>query len=304
MSDYGVLSTGFVVKPLAVILSELEAKNISAFGPGVIQTEQSPLGQWNGLRADIIAALWEHILNTYQSYDPDQAEGNRLEMLARIRLLERATGELDPDFRKAITNVGRGRIDIADVTRALLSIDGVTYARTYINDTTETDEHGLAPGVVSVAVIGGDDEVVGLAVRTYMVPGVILYGNATVSSVIDGYCRSIPLVRPTIINVDLTINVRMQRDVLGCPHPAPIAVAVALIDDLHLQSSPRLLNNGDSVTLHRLRASIECQFPNVELVDFTGTRDQPETASSTNNPVEIAFTEIARLRNVTVNIVE
>lgn len=301
MADYGVLTTGFAVKPLAQILAELEASNVVTFGPAVIQSEQSPLGQWNGLRSSLVASLWEHILNVYQSYDPDEAEGNRLEILARIRLLERATGELDPDFRKAITNVGRGRIDIADFTRALLSVDDVTYARVYINDTTETDEHGLSSGVVAVAVLGGEDEDVAATARTYAVPGVILYGNTSVSSVIGGYCRTIPIVRPTVINVDLAISVRMSRDALGCPPPAPTAVAAGLVADLHLQSSPRLLNNGDDVNLHRIRASIECQFPNVEVVSFVGTRDQPETVGAENAAVEIGFVEIARLRTVTVS---
>lgn len=304
MSDYGVLPTGFAIKPLATILAELEAANVSTFGPGVIQTEQSPLGHWNGLRSNAIAALWEHLLNTYQSYDPDQAEGARLEMLGRIRLLERANNERDQDFRKAITNVGRGRIDIADVTRAMLNVSGVVYARTYINDTTAIDEHGLDPGVVSVAVLGGDDEEVAATVRAYTVPGVILYGNTTVSSAADGYCRTIPIVRPSEINVDLDISVYARRDVLGCPPPSSTAIARWLVDDLHSVSSPRVLNNGDDVTLHRIRSSIEAQFPNVEVAFFDGARDQPETEYPTDNPVLMSFTEIARLRNVSVSILK
>lgn len=302
MSDYGVLPTGFVVKPLSVILAELEAKNISGFGPGVIQTEQSPLGQWNGLRADLIAELWEHLLNTYQSYDPDNAEGTRLETLARIRLLERSAGETDGAFRKAITNIGRGRIDIADAQRTLLNVSGVTYARVYLNDTTTTDEYGLEPGVVAVVAIGGDDEEIAHLVRQYTVPGVILYGNTTVSSVYDGYCRTIPIVRPLVVNVDLDITVYTRRDALGCPPPAPTAIAAWLVSDLANVSSPRLLNNGDAVSLHRIRSSIEGNYPHVEVVSFIGSRDQPDTTYSTNVEVPISFVEIANLRTVTVHV--
>ena len=59
MTDYGVQPTGFVRKPLAVILAEIESSLITEFGPGVIQTPQSPLGQINGTFADIMAEMWE-----------------------------------------------------------------------------------------------------------------------------------------------------------------------------------------------------------------------------------------------------
>lgn len=54
MTEYGVVTTGFSRKPLTVIIAELEAANIIFFGPGLIQTSQSPMGQLNGLRADAI----------------------------------------------------------------------------------------------------------------------------------------------------------------------------------------------------------------------------------------------------------
>ena len=57
MTDYGVQSTGYVRKPLSVILSEIEASMTTEFGPGVIQTSQSPFGQLNGLMADLVAEV-------------------------------------------------------------------------------------------------------------------------------------------------------------------------------------------------------------------------------------------------------
>lgn len=75
MTDYGVTSSGYVRKPLATILAELEAAMRTQFGAGVIQTAVSPLGQLNGLVADLLAEVDERNLDLYQSYDPDQAEG-------------------------------------------------------------------------------------------------------------------------------------------------------------------------------------------------------------------------------------
>ena len=72
--------------------------------------------------------------DVYQSYDPDQAEGIRLDTLAEIRLLERAEGEADPAFRLAISNQGRAR-NIQDIARAVAGIPGVYYYHVWVNDT-------------------------------------------------------------------------------------------------------------------------------------------------------------------------
>ena len=117
---YGVDSGGFNRKPLPVILEEIEAKAKEIFGNGIIQTPESPLGQLNGLAADLITTAWEIGQGVYQSYDPDQAEGVALDRLASIRLLERMTGENDISFRQAVTNKGEARIDLADLVRAVL----------------------------------------------------------------------------------------------------------------------------------------------------------------------------------------
>ncbi|WP_377838694.1 hypothetical protein [Bosea sp. UC22_33] len=116
---YGVDPSGFVLKRLPEILAEIEAANVATFGPGVIQTDQSPLGQLNGLHADIAASVWELALSVYQALDPDQAEGVNLDRIAKLRLLTRAPGESDIDFRNAITNAGRARIDMSDLSQAL-----------------------------------------------------------------------------------------------------------------------------------------------------------------------------------------
>lgn len=301
MTTYGVTPQGFVRKPLNIILAEIEAANITEFGPDVIQTPQSPMGQWNGLRASLIAQAWELAEATYHARDPDQAEGVQLDMLGTIRLLQRGTGETDESLRQAITNQGRARVDILDVSRALAGLDGVTYSQVFINDTNAFDtETLLNPGQVAVAVMGGDDEEIAAALRAYAVPGVSFYGNTYVSSVIEGYCRTIAIIRPVVIPVTLTINVRVTNDSRDCPPPSAAVIREGLVEDF---AGDRLLRNGDDVTWFRIRSAIESRYPNVEVVSFVGERDGEEYPP--NIDVRIGFIEIATVSasDVTVNVV-
>ena len=296
--SYGVVPEGFSRKPLPIILAEIEAAMITEFGPDVIQTSQSPLGQINGLMADLIGQMWELVEDSYQSYDPDQAEGIRLDVLARIRLLMRAGGESDQSLRQAITNQGRARIDVQDVVRVVRGLDGVTYAELFINETNDFDESTLLqPGQVAVAIIGGDDEEIAAALRAYTVPGVSFYGNTYVTSEIEGRCRTVAIVRPIEVPVTLNITVRMARDFRDCPPPAVLAVRNALVEDF---LGDRLLRNGDDITFFRIRSAIEGRWPNVEVVSFIGERDG--IAQTTNEPVDIAFIEIARVSETNVTV--
>jgi hypothetical protein len=286
--SYGVLHTGFNRKPLATILAEIENANIATFGPGVIQTSQSPLGQLNGLFADLVAQLWEFAEDTYQSYDPDQAEGVRLDTLAKLRIISRGESEDDVSLRQAITNTDRARIDLQDLLRAVAGMQGVTYAQVFVNDSDATDANGLDAHSVAVAVIGGDDEEIARTVRQYVVPGIGTSGNVRVDTNIEGVCRSIFIVRPVPVSIKLSIvvNPRPGRD--GCPPPSTSAIAAGLLQDL--QTGRRLIN-GEDVTLFAVRSAIEARYPNVEVVSAVGDRDVIDGGSSL--PVAISFYEIA-----------
>ena len=285
MSSYGVQPTGYVRKPLSVILAELEAAMVTEFGPGVVQTPQSPLGQLNGLMADLLAEIDERNLDLYQSYDPDQAEGARLAILARLRLISRGALS-DGDLRQAITNSGQGRIDTQDLARALSSISGVTYSQVFVNDSGETENPELERGFVAVAVIGGDDEAIAQTLRKFIVPGVSTYGNTYVTSNVDGFCRSMSIIRPVDVEVNVNLVVRLRRDQANCPPPSTEAIRMAL-EEGWLAAR----RNGMDVSAYSLRTIVEGTFSNVEVVSFTGERDSIENA--TNEPVLIGFTEIA-----------
>lgn len=288
MTDYGIIPTGFNRKPLAVILAEIEAKNITEFGPDVIQTAQSPLGQINGVMADLVAALWEQAEGLYQSYDPDQAEGNRLDILGNLRLLTR-NGMNDEKFRQSITNFGQGRIDVQDLARAITGIAGVTYAQVFINETGEIAFDNLERGTVAVAVIGGVDEDIADVLRRYIVPGISTYGNTRVTTNVEGFCRSMSVIRPVNVLVDVDVLVRRTADQQNCPPPSTFAIKTVL-ETAWLESRV----NGQDPSFYTVRSIIEREFSNVEVVQVTGNRDGLPSPGI-NQPVPISFMEIATI---------
>lgn len=283
---YGTISTGFNRKRLPEILADIEAAHVATFGPGVIQTAASPLGQLNGLISDFVATVWELAEDTYQSYDPDQAEGVRLEQLARIRLLERTPGELDPDFRLAITNTGRARIDLADIERAVRNVTGVSWVKVWENNSATVDVNGIPATSIAVAVLGGLDADIAAVVRSYLAPGGGIYGNVQASAVIDGYCRSIALTRPAEVPISLSLTVSTSPGVGGCPPPTVVAMAQAIVEQLSGDARPV---NGADIDLHMLQMALSCRFPNVRIASALASISPAAVGAL---PVAIGFFQI------------
>lgn len=294
---YGVQPTGYVRKPLSVILAELEAAMTTEFGPGVIQTPQSPLGQLNGLMADLIAELWELAEDVYQSYDPDQAEGSRLDILGRLRLVRRAGDESDSTLRGLITNQSTARINLADLLRAVKNIDGVTYSQVFVNETSENDQNGMPRNTVAVAALGGADDEIADAITQYLIPGISTFGNTEINTFEDGFCRSLRLIRPVQIPTDLVVGIRFSPDRLGCPAPSPAAVEANLL--AYLTSPDHRPRNGQDITAYFVRSYLESQFPNtVEVVYVSGFKNGVEVIEGTGVPFE--FLEIADVKSIEV----
>lgn len=293
---YGVIPTGWKKKPLAVILAEREQANIDMFGSSVIQTPESPLGQINAILAEAEAEQWEVGEDVYQSYDVDEAEGIRLDALARLRLVQRAVGELDASLAQAIHNKGVANTRDADFYRDITNITGVTYARIFSNDTDAIDANGMDPHSVAVAAIGGDDTEIALTARRYIVPGISSFGNLAVNTLIDGFCRTIYLIRPLPVTVNVEIDVTRSNDDFGCPPPALTAIAQGFVTNMTGANRPA---NGVDITTHLVRTAVTCSFPNVEVSAVRVSRDSDPVGPA---PLAIAFLEIAdiALANVTV----
>lgn len=287
MPDFGVTPQGFVRKGLQDILSEREARNVQAFGAGIVQTPQTPTGQMNGLWSDAEAELWELLESLYRSFDPDQAEGLRLDEIGRLRLLERIPGEQDDSFAKAITNAGAANVRDADFYRAVRNLPGVTWARIVISD-GDPPVPPLSAHSVVVAALGGLDEDVAFVARQFIIPGIISAGNTRVETNIDGFCRSIRIHRPVETPVRVEVTIRKFNDRQGCPPPPNATVAAAITARLTGDERP---GNGQPITDHILRLAL-CDFPSVELVSARVRKGEGAFAPT---PATFLFNEIASL---------
>lgn len=287
---YGVQKTGYVRRPLSVILSEIEERMIEVFGEGVLQTPQEPLGQLNGLEADLIEEVDQRNLDLYQSYDPDQAEGSRLDTLFKLRLGER-NGRSDIEIRQAMTNKNEARIDVADLENALHEVEGVTFAKAYINDTEELYEEGLERGTMAVVVLGGLDSSIADAIRRHVAPGIPTRGNTLVETTYSGLSRSYYIFRPELKTVNLSVTVARRNDNFGTPPPSLTsiieAIALGWVD---------IRSNNINPDFYQIRKIIECDFSNVEVISVTATID--------GDPAEIGFNQIAEISAENIVVTE
>lgn len=296
MSNYGVKPTGFVRKPISVTLAEIEASLITEFGPGLIQTSQSPMGQINGLMSDIITELWELAEDVYQSYDPDQAEGNRLDILGRLRLIQRAAGESDSVYRRSVTNESVARVTLADLERALQNVPGVTYRAVFVNESHTTDENQMPPNTIAAAVLGGDDMEVARVINQYIPTGISTHGNMSVQILEDGRCRSLWIIRPSETPTTLDVSVRVNSAYRDCPAPSTTAIAASLLE--YLTTSQTRPKNGQRITQWLVRQHIEQAFPGIEVINLWGTKEGIDTPYQ--NDIPFTFFEMASVESVSV----
>lgn len=84
MTTYGVTEDGFVIKPLDVIQSEIEAQQRADIDPALDQTATGPVGQLNGIFSAKARELWELNESVYNSNNPDGATGASLDNAAGL----------------------------------------------------------------------------------------------------------------------------------------------------------------------------------------------------------------------------
>jgi hypothetical protein len=260
---YGVIREGFARKSLPVILAELEEAMIAEFGPDVIQTSQSPLGQINGLHADVAGEAWEVAEDVYQSFDVDGASGPRLDIIAKLRRLYRNDGESDGAFRLRISNQGQANIKLTANVNRLKNIPGVTFAWAIENSTAEVSAYGMPPHSVAYAISGGSDEAVGLMVYQLSVSGIGLYGNVSVPVIADGYCQQAQFIRPDEVRIRVEVDVQNIPDASGCAPPSAGQLQEMLIA---AYAGDHGFKNGATVE-ERMIASVMAKLGDLEIVD-------------------------------------
>lgn len=289
MSDFGVLPTGFIRKPLVQILREVETDMIEVFGPQIIQTSESPLGQINGVFADKVNDIWELAEDVYHSNDPDQAEDTKLTSLAKLRVLQR--GPLDDiALRREIANEGVNKFDLKDVEQNLIGVDGITYLQSFQNDNGDLTQFGLALGDVCVAIQGGDDTEIADRFSNTMPIGSNTFGNTVIStSEASTVSQDFNLLRVSTVRVALSLRLELQNDTFDLFQPD----IQQMIEGFVANWKSRRIN-GLNVSLFTIRREIECLYPNIRLVSFTATVDGG-SAQAQNNSVSISFSSIAEI---------
>jgi len=113
MTDYGVTPTGFVKKPLSVILAEIKAAQLGTIDPRLNLLATSLFGQLNGIFGDKLRECWDVLQAVYRAAYPDSASDEALDQVAAItgalRLdQERSEVVLDQLFLNGSTTVPAG----------------------------------------------------------------------------------------------------------------------------------------------------------------------------------------------------
>lgn len=89
MSEFGITSTGFNVKRLDQLLSELDSEMKSIFGDNFNVSPESPDGQVNGVISESNANLWEAANKAYDAFNPSAATGVSLSNLVQLNGITR-----------------------------------------------------------------------------------------------------------------------------------------------------------------------------------------------------------------------
>jgi len=265
-SPYGVVATGFSLKTLAEILADLEAAEQVQFGAGIVLDGASPLGQWNGIGADAIAEVWELASAVYNAYDPYAAVDVRLDFLGSIRGVTRSTGESDADYRNRITNANSGNIRTRQLEDSIYAVSGVTWVNVIENATAITDANGLPAHSIAIAVVGGTDSDVALAIWNSTTAGIGLAGNTLVTVSPSGYCYTVEFIRPVDTPIKVAVDISLAVDMCNCSTTAASEIASALATRL---SDGCRLFNGMTITPQTIRNALrEVTGVTVECVKF------------------------------------
>lgn len=280
-APYGVTPTGFSTKTLPEQLAEIEVQMVAAFGPGVVQDPQSPLGQLNGLFADALAEMWELAQALYGSLDVDQASGPRLDALGKLRRIERATGQSDDEYRLAITQSGFGNQKTRTIRNRILEVSGVTSVQVIENSTPIAADSGLDPHSLSIIVQGGDDGEVATAIWENTVAGIGLQGNVAVEVISDGFCQTVSFTRPVLVELAVEVDVSLQLDQCDCA-PEDISTMIAnlsatLSDECGLTTGAtvtpadieKVVNQNNGIRVEAVRLSRDDTTPLFQNVAFT-----------------------------------
>jgi len=263
VTEYGVTSTGFVKKPLSVILTEIAERQRSDIDPNWSAEADTLAGQYNGIFADAIAQLWEVLEDEYYALSRDAEEAS-LDVIGALTATARKNATKSTVVLTCNLNNGtvvpegsivsvNGDPSIRVVTTAVATGPGPGAANVDVEAEAETAGVIAAnPGTLTVIetpvagwntvtnaepLLGGDD-----------IESDAVYRQRQLDEIAAGGGGSVPGVRADILAVSDDINAVLvlendtEATVDGMP-PKSIEVVVHGGDDLDQEIAEALFNS-------------------------------------------------------------
>ena len=161
------------------------------------------------------------------------------------------------------------------IASALMTLNGVTSAYVYENDSDTTDEDGRPPHSIEAVVNGGETDEIGLAIWQKKAAGIDTYGSQSVSiNDSQGFPHTINFNRPLVVPIYLNITVTEYHEEALPPN------AQAMITEAVL-SYGNSLTVGNDVILQRFMGAI---YQNVAGIGYiTVTASTNGSIYSSNN---------------------
>lgn len=166
---------------------------------------------------------------------------------------------------------------VDSIAAALLTLNGVTVARVYENDSDETDDEGRPPHSIEAVVNGGDADEIGATIWEKKAAGIDTFGSQSVN-VTDsqGFIHTINFNRPIPVYVWLNVEITEYPEE-ALPPDATTVITEALTE------YGETLTVGNDVILQRFIGAIYQAVSGVGYVTIEAATGVPAGAYSSNN---------------------
>lgn len=165
------------------------------------------------------------------------------------------------------------------IASALMTLNGVTSAYVYENDSDTTDADGRPPHSIEAVVNGGETDEIGLAIWQKKAAGIDTFGSQSVSiNDSQGFPHTINFNRPLVVPIYLNIAVTEYPEE-ALPPNAQTMIVDAVIN------YGNTLTVGNDVILQRFMGAIYQNVPGIGYITVTASTDGI-TYSSTNIQID------------------
>ena len=166
------------------------------------------------------------------------------------------------------------------IASALMTLNGVTSAYVYENDSDTTDEDGRPPHSIEAVVNGGETDEIGLTIWQKKAAGIDTFGSQSVSiNDSQGFPHTINFNRPLIVPIYLNITVTEYPEE-SLPPNAQEMITEAVLD------YGNTLTIGNDVILQRFMGAIYQNVTGIGYITVTASTDG-STYSSNNISIDV-----------------